>query len=358
LYLQLFDEDDDVDDLIGDIELQLGEYLNVEDPDVNGTWMALNNYKKKGELRIFIQFQKRELGPSAIRKLNNSLQRILTAPKWGLVEMMKPALMKLFLDMIKGGNQGNEDIRKGLHDKKSAQELEECTDGEELVWKTQQYCYNHPSRSRQYLALQGLIKDIVVLSYEQDQSCQTIADENQDAETGNMYYPTYGQVYRAFISDVLLQLEELPDDIEAMDGEGRMVEYATQKILDLTNIQQYYQESRLEWFFETKIGGLANVLAPKVFAKLLLQLWRTLMETSLNLLLPTLKTAGGAGIPHWDPIKKGPRPTNVKIQKKKKNKKACSAGCLGCRKRKKTPTRRSTSTSVVPPRASMGRCST
>ena len=72
--------------------------------------------------------------------------------------MMKPALMKLFLDMIKGGNQGNEDIRKGLHDKKSAQELEECTDGEELVWKTQQYCYNHPSRSRQYLALQGLIK--------------------------------------------------------------------------------------------------------------------------------------------------------------------------------------------------------
>jgi hypothetical protein len=45
-----------------------------------------------------------------------------------------------------------------------------------------------------------------------------------------------------------------------MDGEGRMVEYATQKILDLTNIQQYYEESRLEWFFETKIGGLANVL--------------------------------------------------------------------------------------------------
>ena len=39
-----------------------------------------------------------------------------------------------------------------------------------------------------------------------------------------------------------------------------MVEYATQKILDLTNIQQYYEESRLEWFFETKIGGLANVL--------------------------------------------------------------------------------------------------
>ena len=71
LYLQLFDEDDDVDDLIGDIELQLGEYLNVDDPDVNGTWMTLNNYKKKGELRIFIQFQKRELGPSAIRKLNN-----------------------------------------------------------------------------------------------------------------------------------------------------------------------------------------------------------------------------------------------------------------------------------------------
>ena len=76
---------------------------------------------------------------------------------------MKPALMKLFLDMIKGGNQGNEDIRKGLHDKKSAQELEECTDGEELVWKTQQYCYNHPSHSRQYLALQGLIKGGLVV---------------------------------------------------------------------------------------------------------------------------------------------------------------------------------------------------
>ena len=59
------------------------------------------------------------------------------------------------------------------------------------------------------------------------------------------------------------------------------------------------------------------------------------METSLNLLLPTLKTAGGAGIPHWDPIKKGPRPTNVKIQKKKKKQKGMFSRFFGGSKKKK-----------------------
>ena len=59
------------------------------------------------------------------------------------------------------------------------------------------------------------------------------------------------------------------------------------------------------------------------------------METSLNLLLPTLKTAGGAGIPHWDPIKKGPRPTNVKVQKKKKKQKGMFSRFFGGSKKKK-----------------------
>jgi hypothetical protein len=44
------------------------------------------------------------------------------------------------------------------------------------------------------------------------------------------------------------------------------------------------------------------------------------METSLNLLLPTLKSAGGSGIPHWD-TKKGPRPMKIVKKKKKKKKK-------------------------------------
>ena len=52
-----------------------------------------------------------------------------------------------------------------------------------------------------------------MLSYEQDQPCETIAEENQDAETGDVYYSTYGQVYRAFIDDVLMQLEDLPQGI-------------------------------------------------------------------------------------------------------------------------------------------------
>jgi hypothetical protein len=163
LYLQLFDDDDDVDDLIGDLEIKLSDYLKKGDDSANrndtcGQWMKLNNQYNKGEIRIYISFQKRELGPSAVRKLNHSLVKILTAPKWGLVEMMKPALMKLYLDMIKSGSIGNEDIRSGKHTNKSAKELEECTPAEELVWKTQQYCYNHPTKSRQLIALQKLMQ--------------------------------------------------------------------------------------------------------------------------------------------------------------------------------------------------------
>ena len=88
LFVQCFDDDDDENDLIGSIEINLDDYLNSQTSKQHGQWYTLKNSKinnLKGEIRMKIIFQQRDLGPSSIRKLTTSLNSIMTMKKYGLV---------------------------------------------------------------------------------------------------------------------------------------------------------------------------------------------------------------------------------------------------------------------------------
>ena len=200
LYLQLFDEDDDVDDLIGEINIDLSKYQDKQGLPSSGEWIPLINKQKRGDIRIFISFQKRELGPSAVRKLNTNLTNLMNAPKWGLVEMLRPAMERCFIEMIKGGNIGNED-RKGKNlTQEQLEDMEYCSPQEELCWKASQFCYSS-RKSRQMKELEKLVLDIVLAADDASLTFKEAADEYSDEQTGSRNYPTYRDVYNSWFDE-------------------------------------------------------------------------------------------------------------------------------------------------------------
>jgi hypothetical protein len=237
------------------------------------------------------------------------------------ISLLKPVLRDCFFKMIKGAGIGNEDIRNGTIVGKQARDLETLEKGEDVKWKAHQYCYSHPNW-RKYTDLQSLMQQMCIYAHGENQSLKECVDENGPLETENRYYPTYQDVYDGWNQDVLYQIDlyDLHVDLKEIPKEELMDIYFKQIIIDITIVEERYESSKMEWFFTNKIVALSNVLAPKIFAKLLLQLWRSVMELSLNLLLPTQKSAGGNGIPYWNPSK-GKRPTKLKKKKKKKKKK-------------------------------------
>ena len=101
--------------------------------------------------------------------------------------------------------------------------------------------------------------EIICIAYDENDTCQSIAEQNSNVETNNVHYSTYGQVYTSFLREVLMKLDDLQDGIPN-DATERMKCYKDQKIIDLTKMHNNYESSRLQWYFETKVNGLANVL--------------------------------------------------------------------------------------------------
>ena len=101
--------------------------------------------------------------------------------------------------------------------------------------------------------------EIICIAYDENDTCQSIAEQNSNVETNDFHYSTYGQVYTSFLREVLMKLDDLQDGIPN-DATERMKCYKDQKIIDLTKMHNNYESSRLQWYFETKVNGLANVL--------------------------------------------------------------------------------------------------
>ena len=124
LFLQVFDEHDDRDKLIGNTEIKLEQYVaENDDTSANGAasakldpqWLALTHPKKRssagstrGEIRVGVSFVRRDLGPSAMRSLNSTLTRMMEAPTWGLVNLLRPAMVELYKDMIMSRDEDDE----------------------------------------------------------------------------------------------------------------------------------------------------------------------------------------------------------------------------------------------------------
>ena len=275
-----------------------------------------------------MEFVPRELGPSTIRLLNTSLTRMLSRSGTGLVSLLQVHLVKLYQSMIKGGKIGNEDLNQS---NLTSEQLECLDDPEELKWKAHSKCYS-AKNWRKRTGLQKLVLNLCVYAYGDgsEEEKMTVAEcvlENSTAPTENRYYKTYQEVYDGWMDEILMDLKGLPDSIVKMGREERMECYATQLMKDSLHCQERYEASKMNWFLTNKVVPLSNILTPKIFAKVLLQLWKILMETSLQLLLPTWdEKKKDAGIPYWNSAKKGMRP--MKMKKKKMKKKRKKVSCL------------------------------
>ena len=349
LFLQLFDEHDDKDKLIGNVEIDLERYaedstlISAEKSNSSSKWLRLTHPKKptnshRGEIRVGISFVKRDLGPGAMRSLNNTLTRMMEAPTWGFVNLLRPAIIQLYKIMIIGDNHAQNELTS-----------DECTPSEVLSWRVGQSLYSamNPSRehskaehyreARRIRRLQKDIHELIEAAAAEDTDCEGILKnlkKNGDEEE-HEYYQNVIDDFVEFIDKIDIDPSGLSGNtllsesstwqagdsskVPAPGGgvRGRLACYADQYLRDKVLVEKRYHESKLKWFIEQKIVGLSQLCSPKIFAKLLLKLWRALMEASLNLLLPTQKSAGGAGIPLWNTKKKGPRPRDPRYFQEK-----------------------------------------